>query len=1059
MSGQIVKLSFAVALWACAASQSGGQASPSTDERVDFGRDVQPILTEHCLGCHGGSDPEAGLRLGDAVSASSPAASGLAAIVPGQPQESELIRRITSPDPNRQMPPEGEEPLTPAQIALLEEWIRDGAKYRQHWAFQPLANATPPTALNASWMQNPIDAFVLSRLEQAGISPSAEADRYTLIRRLYYDLLGLPPSVVEVDRFIADEAPQAIERLVDRLLASPHFGERWGRHWLDLAHYADSDGYETDRPRPDAYLYRDWVIRSLNQDMPFDQFTLEQLAGDLLAAPSAQQRIATGFLRQTLTNEEGGVDQEEFRVAAAFDRTETLGAIWLGLTMGCARCHDHKYDPLSQQDYYGLFAYFNDADERVAQLPIAADEPEELERELAPIEKSLAIRMREIAPQEREWESAEHLRLLSQPDSLVQEHDVAIASVRSSASPPTLFQIEEAKIVIAHGRPAETTSSPSSASATQPAAAPPAAASPEELAPPAADKDVYIVDAQVAVPVVTGFKLIVWPDERLPQRGPGWADNGEFEVSGFGASIVQPTEDEEAIALHRAEADTASTGHGPELVLQSPPGDDGWSTGDATGERHWIQLRTRAPIAVTSGDRLRFRIEQQHGVRRLIGRFSLQVLTGGERGLHIGDKQIAEDLDSYPEKRVARTRQRLFDYYVHEVARDPLARQLQRQKSELFQRRGAELMEVRVVEATMLTRPTHVLDRGDFQSQREPVSTRTPSALPSCRSRRERSDRLDLAQWIVSPDNPLTPRVAVNYVWGRLFGVGLVRTPDDFGVRGEAPTHPELLDWLAGGLQRDLQWSRKTLIRLIVTSAAYRQASHARPEAETLDPANRLLFRQNRFRVESEIVRDLHLAASGLLSRRIGGPSVFPPMPADLAKLSYANKFAWNNSAGEDRYRRGMYTFFKRTLPHPNLMTFDSPDANVACARRTVSNTPLQALTLLNNESHVEAAQAFAKRVLAEGPSALGAEPASNADDALLAWAWRLCVARPPESAEFGALRRVLVAALSYYAAHVDEAALLAGKPTPDVASASEIAAWTATLRTVLNLDEFITRE
>ena len=724
-------------------------ATPARGEQpVDFRHEILPILSGSCLECHGPDEEtrEAGLRLDQRESATSELESGAYAIVPDQPDASELIRRVSSDDEDERMPPEGD-PLTAEQIAKLTAWVAGGASYEEHWAYRALSDAPPPSVANESWVRNPIDRFVLARLESEDVEPSPEADRYILIKRLHYDLLGLPPEPAEVDRFLNDASPDAYEQLVDRLLASPHFGERWGRHWLDKARYADSDGYEKDNPRPDAWRYRDWVIRAINEDMPFDRFTIEQLAGDLLPDGGPLAQLATAFNRQTLTNTEGGTDQEEFRVAAVMDRIETLGTVWLGLTVGCARCHSHKYDQITQTEYYQLFAFFNNGDETKTNVP------------------------------------------------------------------PSVYQSGKSK---------------------------------KEL------KDIRVLS------------------ERSEDR-----------------------------------------------------------------------------------------------------------------------------------------------------------------------------------------RTTHRLHRGDFLQPQEEVRADTLDCLPplAAGSEDQPLNRLDLARWLVGGENPLVPRVAVNHLWLNLFGEGLVATVNDFGVRGEPPSHPALLDWLAGeSIRRG--WSRKAMIKLIATSATYRQQSRHRPELAERDPANRLLARQNRFRVEAEIVRDLALASSGLLSAKIGGPSVFPPLPEGIAELSYADNFKWATSQGEDRYRRGMYTFFKRTAPYPNLITFDCPDSNTTSVKRSRSNTPLQALQTLNNEVFHEAAQALAKRVLQAESKGDNGE-----DVARLTAGFRFCIVRPPQTEELAALQSVLVASRDYYASQADEAKQLVGEHRAENVSLAENAAWVATLRVVLNLDEFLTRE
>lgn len=696
-------------------------------EPIDFARQIQPIFAARCTECHGPDSEEGGFRIDRRDSVVGTAESGSVPISPGQVTKSEVIARIASEDEDQRMPPEGE-PLTKQEIRLITEWISQGAKYNLHWAYRPLRRPVAPVGASVAGADSPIDAFVFARLRAAGIEPSRQADRYTLIRRLYYDLIGLPPAIEHVDAFVQDGSHDAYERLVDQLLASPRFGERWGRHWLDKARYADSDGYEKDNARPDAWHYRDWVIRALNADLPFDEFTVEQLAGDLLPAATDAQKLATAFHRQTLTNTEGGTDREQWRVAAVMDRTETLGTVWLGLTVGCARCHNHKYDQLTQQEYYQLFAFFNNGDESTQELTI-------------PSGKKTKVR-----------------------------------------------------------------------------------------------------------------------------------------------TITERTKD---------------------------------------------------------------------------------------------------------------------------------------------------------------VRTTHVMRRGDFLQPEEPVQADTLATLPA-RSTASTGDRLELARWLVDGNNPLPPRVAVNHVWQSLFGYGLVRTVNDFGIRGEPPTHPDLLEWLATEFVRR-NWSTKQLIRAIVLSHTYRQASVYRDALATLDPTNRLLHRQNRFRVEAEIIRDIALAAAGLLNTRIGGPSVFPPIPPSVTDLTYNSGFKWTTSEGEDRYRRGMYTFFKRTAPHPNLTTFDCPSSNITNVQRERSDTPIAALVTLNNTVYVEAARAMARRLIS----------IDGDDNTRLRWLWRRCVSRPPSEAETARLRALLWQAKEYYQQHPEEARELARNQEP----ANAVAAWMATSRVVLNLDEFINRE
>ncbi len=997
-------------------SKTAGSPGP-----IDFQRDIRPILAEHCLSCHGNDKPEAGVRLSQRETALGKGESGERIITPGRPEESELIRRIMTDDAAQRMPPEGKPPLEAGQIVLLKRWIAEGAVWGDHWAFQPIRSSAGPT--NGSGARpNSIDGFIRSALAARGWTPAREADRYTLIRRLSYDLRGLPPTVAEVDGFVSDPAPDAYEQLVDRLLASPHFGERWGRHWLDLAHYADSDGYEKDRARPDAFRYRDWVIASFNRDQPFDQFTVEQLAGDLLPAASGEQRTATAFLRQTLTNEEGGVDQEEYRIAACFDRTETVGTVWLGLTIGCARCHTHKYDPIPHADYYRLFAFFNNAEEESETLAVEADDLARLERDVAPLEAELEARLRELAPAEAEWERIEREAVMAVPTSPLAEVPAEVLSCADQAADG----ISPAPCEIAAGivRPSR-----------------------DER--PVADTVVHLK----APAKITGLKLHALSDPALPSQGPGLADNGNFVVTGLRLELETADGVRTAVPLHRATADYSQKGFPAEDALPSKSASGkGWAVGGKIGASHWLQVRTEGAVEVPEGASLRLTIEQRHGRRHRLGTFRVAWLQGDARGLRHAKKPVADALEMYPEKRVAGTKRLLFTHYVNELVRDPRVADLEKQIARHREQLHARLAEVRTMTSPRIPRITRVFDRGEFLSPKQEVFARGLEVLPALPPRGGTADRFDLARWLVAPDNPLTARVAVNHVWQHLFGQGLVRTANDFGVRGERPSHPELLDWLASYLQGEAGWSRKRLIREIVLSATYRQASLHRPDYEAIDPLNTALFRQNRFRVEAEVVRDIALAASGLLSPKIGGPSVFPAMPEDLAALSYANSFTWKPSGGEDRYRRGMYTFFKRTIAHPSLTTFDAPDANVACVVRTVSNTPLQSLTLLNNETHLDAAIAFAGRIRREA--------SHDADDSgRLALAFRICVARPPQTGELAALERVLGRSREWYRAHPADGRALLGDAADRTDAPDELAAWTAAMRVLLNLDEFVTRE
>lgn len=751
---------------------------------IDFDRDVQPILKTHCLSCHG-SKEKGGLRLDQKAAALAGGNSGVV-IHPKDSEKSPLIRVVTSKDSETAMPPGDAKKLSEVEVGILRVWIDQGAvwgseqglkgeKKSDHWSFQPIRKPDVPADVN------PIDHFIQSKLRTVHLAPSPEADRRTLIRRLSLDLLGLPPTIEEVENYISDTSPTAYEKLIDRLLASPHYGERWGRHWLDIARYADSDGYEKDTGRPYAWRYRDWVIRALNRDQPFDRFTIEQLAGDLIPNATIEQKTATGFHRNTLTNKEGGVDQEEFRVAAVVDRVNTTGTAWLGLTIGCCQCHDHKYDPISQREYYQFFAFFNSDREVDLDAPL----PDE-EEKLAEASKT--------AKKEREKLKA---------------------------------AIEEAKV-------------------------------------------------------------------------------------------------------------------------------KNLSTSELVKRENALKSFEKRQITVSK----------------------VQTLAMGK------------------------------------------------------------------------IRPSHVLIRGDFLRKGIEVQPGTPATLPTMKSS---GNRLDLAKWIVSYDNPLTARVIVNWVWGKHFGQGLVTTPEDFGTQGQKPSHPELLDWLAATFRDEMGWSLKKLHRTIVLSKTYRQSSVVQPKHLDVDPTNVYLARQSRLRLESEIVRDSALAVSGLLHRTVGGPSIRPPQPPGISELTYANSAKWNESMGPDRYKRGLYIWFQRTSPYPMLMTFDEPDSNVCTVRRERSNTALQALTILNDTVFVEAAQALAGKVLNDRES--------TSPKNVINQIFRNALSRNPSAIEQDRVLKLFEEMKVLATADSMAAAKLVGKIVVKGMRIEETAAWVGVCRAILNLDEFVTRE
>lgn len=1019
----------AAALCACVplACVSVPLAMAEEPAKVDFVQHIQPIFVEHCYQCHGPDKQESSLRLDQRVAALKGGDAGVW-FVAGNSQASDIVRRVSAADAEERMPPPGVQtkPLSAAQIAAIARWIDQGAVWPEpnaagsnHWAFQPIERPAPPKVKEESWPRGAIDRFVLARLEARGIRPSAEADRYTLIKRLTYDLVGLPPEPAEVDAFVADRSPDAYEKLVNRLLDSPRFGERWGRRWLDMARYADSDGYEKDNPRLDAWRYRDWVIGAVNADMPLDRFTIEQLAGDLLPGATANERLATAFHRQTLTNTEGGADQEQFRIEAIFDRVATTGSVWLGLTVGCAQCHTHKYDPITHQEYYQLFAFFNNGDETEAEVPLVGEtldkwsrETDDARNKLTKLEPKLAQGRAEIAAGLPEWES----QLKSAAATPIEFHPIELVSAKSAAGAEMKILSDGSYLV----------------SGTNP------------------EVDKYTVVAKTDLAKeITGFRVEALAHDSLGGRGPGRTGHGNFVLGEFRAFAAASADikTDHRIDLAQAVADSSQPEHPAANAIDGKE-PTGWSIVPETGRDHWILFTTKQPIKSQERPWLQLVLSQNYGSQHTLGRFRLTAVTGHDPLLTI--PQGVRDVLAVPsDKRTAEQTAALVEYRAGE---DKKVAELIAEVSKLRTRLAAKpVMKARVLaERTDKRRASHLLSRGDFLQPEGEVQPGTLAVLPPLKPRAAGSaDRLDLASWLVDPANPLVRRVMVNQLWSNLFGRGIVRTANDFGVRGERPTHPELLDWLAAEMTA-CGWSRKEMIRLIVASATYRQASGHRAELIDVDPLNDLFHRQNRYRVEAEIVRDLSLAAAGLLSDKVGGPSVFPPLPPDIAELSYANNFKWSNSTGEDRYRRGMYTFFKRTAPHPNLTTFDCPDSNTTCIERRTSNTPLQALATLNNEIFSEAAQAMARRVLSA---------TASDDHERLKLALRWCVARPATSDELAAFGELLTESRQWYVSHPAEATTLLGPFKAEGATAGEAAAWVATVRIIMNLDEFLTRE
>lgn len=1005
-------------------SQPEPEAVPATGTSM-FETDIQPILAERCFTCHGPEKQKSGLRLDLQEPAMHGGDSG-PAIVAGNPDNSLLIQLVSGAEPDRQMPPQGD-PLTAEQIAKLKAWIAAGAEWPQtasdapvqvasdHWAFQTPVRPAAPEVQNADWPSNDIDRFILAKLESEGISPSPEADKVTLIRRLHFDLIGIPPTPEEVDQFVADDSPSAYQRVVNKLLASEHFGERWGRFWLDLARYADSDGYEKDGVRPYAYRYRDWVIDALNRDMPYDQFVVQQLAGDLLPGADTDELMATGFHRNTLTNKEGGIDPEEDRVKQTVDRANTTGTVFLGLTMGCAECHSHKYDPISQREYFQFYAFFNAAMEKNVPAPLPGEEmayEDALARfnaQANELQKAIDEHRAALAEKLPEWEAG-----LEVPAAGWTVLDPA--SYTSSGG--SEFEELDDQSLLVKGT----------------------------LAP----KDKYTIVAMSRDIGLKTFRIQALTHDSLGSKGPGRASNGNFVLGEFEVYAAPANEPNnmKRIELVRPSADFEEPGNEVANAIDGNP-DSGWAIyrdGGFNTDRY-ATFETDEAIGYPDGTILTFVLNHQYGRAHNIGRVRLSVSKLAASEIQYSD-QVYAALTTPAEERTDEQKTALLDYYCDQDAK---FRELRAPLDELLK---AKPQPPKTIAQALVRNPdppkTFIHLRGDFLSKGDEVQPAVPAVLPPLEPRGESPDRLDLARWIVDPQNPLTPRVYVNRLWQRLFGRGIVATPDDFGTRSEAPSHPELLDWLATeAVARG--WSTKDMIRLIVNSSTYKQSSDVRPDIYDRDPANRLLARQSRYHVEAEITRDAYLAASGLLHDAVvGGPSIRPPQPAGIADLGYAGSIKWQEDDAPEKYRRGIYIFFQRAVPYPMLMTFDCPDSNSAAVKRNRSNTPLQALTLLNDPVFFECAQALGGRILAEAP---------QDEDSRIRFAFRQCMGREPSDAEMARLRQFLADQKSAFEADPETAKKFADQHVPDDVPATESATYVALARVIMNLDEFITRE
>ena len=996
-----------------------------------FSRDILPVLSENCFKCHGPDETarKAKLRLDLHAEALQPAKSGARAIVPGKPAESELVKRIHTRDEDDSMPPvKSGKKLTAAQKEVLSRWISEGAKWGTHWAFEPpVRPAVPKTKNTKAANRNPIDAFILARLEQEGLAPSPEADKTTLLRRLTLDLTGLPPTPAEVDAFLADKSSTAYEKVVDRLFASPRYGERMVLPWLDAARYADSNGFQQDGDTH-QYVWRDWAVRAFNTNMPFDQFTIQQLAGDLLPNPTLDQKVASGFNRLHMLNGEGGAIAEEQRNVIVFDRVDVTATTWLGLTMACAQCHDHKYDPITQRDYYRMFAFFNHVPEsgvpsgrgqyRIADPAIPAG----TEADMAKIK------------------SAEDAAAAAKADAEKFERGPEIAAAQSAwestllKSDGAAWQIVEPKEMKAKGGAAFEKQDDQSLLVTG----------------PNPNQDIYTLDVTTPLTSLTGLRLETIPDPRLPAKGAGRADSGNAVLTELGVTVGG-----KKIPFTSAVADFTQKSFSPGNVIDEKK-DSGWAFVPDVTNRHTLVLQTAKPFTLTPGEPLKITLDFQFQkpVQHNLGRFRLALSAGENPAGTLGiSSNLIAILKTPAAARSTNAAKELRDYFLasNPPAGLKTARDLAATKKKEADDLKGKLPRVMIM-SDAKPRKTFVLERGNYEQQRAEVTAATPEFLPPMPANAP-TNRLAMARWLVSPEHPLTARVQVNRAWQTFFGKGLVKTSENLGTQSESPTHPELLDWLAVEF-RESGWDMKKFNRLIVTSATYRQSSRITPELRERDPENRLLARGARFRLPSLFLRDVALSASGLLDPRFGGKPVYPYQTKDIwdgLSITKERDFTYPQSKGADLYRRSLYTFWRRTVAPGNM--FDASVRQTCSVRSSVTSTPLHALTTLNDVTWVEAGRALAQRVMNEaGPT----------PEARLSAAFRQVCARLPTPEDLTILRRSLDRALAEFRAEpkAAETFLKSGdSPRDPKLDPVEHAAYASVCLAIFNLDEALTKE
>ncbi|MFA6546269.1 MAG: PSD1 and planctomycete cytochrome C domain-containing protein, partial [Limisphaerales bacterium] len=1009
---------------------------------------IQPLLAEHCFHCHGKDEQarKGRLRLDERDAALKGGKSDGPAIVPGQPDKSALMVRILTHDADELMPPPKEKkPVKPADVAKLRQWIADGAPYAGHWAFTAPVKPPLPAGVVA---KHPVDAFIQARLKKERLTLSPAAAPETLCRRLHLDLIGLPPSPAALDAFVKEASARGLDAasvaLTDELMKDKRFGEKWARHWLDAARYSDSNGYEKDLPR-DQWIWREWVIGALNRDLPYDRFITEQIAGDLLPQRTQQQLVATGFLRNGMINEEGAIVPEQWRMEAMFDRLDTIGSGILGLSLKCAQCHTHKFDPITQTEYYGLFAFLNNTYE--AQSWVYSDAEQQAVAKVRSGVAAVEARLKKAQPDWQKkmaaWEAQELTRLKQTGWSVVEAQDTHSSS---ELNHPTVLP-DKSILVLGHRT---------------------------------INGDVHLL-AEPKVEAVTGIRLEILRHDDLPFGGPGRSYKGTWALTELTVEAKKPgTNKWERLKLTKATSDFAEPAAGmePEWENKSRDKDNkrtrgpaafladadeltAWRADRGPGRRNAESVAVaqfETPLTLPPGTKLKIGLLTNHGgddngpKNTQVGRFRVAFTHTPDPKVNATPYAAVLALQAAPDKRTPQQAQAIFDAWRVTVPElkgfnDEIGKQWK-----LFPEAMTSVLHL-AERSREDARETHRLDRGVWDQPKEPVLPQVPAALHPLPKDAPPS-RLTLAKWLTDPRSPLTARVAVNRMWQTLFGTGIVETTEDFGTRSPEPSHPELLDWLAVDFMEH-GWSQKHLLRTLVTSAAYRQGTRVTPELLERDPKNRLLARGPRFRAEAEVVRDIALSAAGLLSDKFGGPSIFPPVPESVIEFNYFKPTYWKPAEDATRYSRALYIFRKRSMPDPAMSAFDAPTGDFTCTRRPRSNSPLAALTAMNEPVFIEASQALAQRVLREA----GATDAQRAD-----YAFRLCTSRLPASGERSALLKLLASRRERLRRGELKAGEIAFNPLtkpaelPPNATPNEIAAWSVVARVLLNLDETVSK-